>query len=49
MLALLPFLLLLGFLSDHKTAANVIGIDIGSDSMKVGIVSPGAPLEIGLC
>ena len=28
-------------------SANVIGLDFGSDSMKVAIVQPGAPLEIG--
>jgi hypothetical protein len=28
--------------------ANVIGIDFGSENMKIGIVSPGSPLEIGL-
>lgn len=44
MFVLLPLLLLLGF---RHSAANVIGIDVGSDTMKVGIVSPGAPLEIG--
>ena len=27
-------------------AGNVIGIDFGSDSMKVAIVQPGTPLEI---
>lgn len=26
---------------------NVIGLDFGSDSMKVAIVQPGTPLEIG--
>ena len=28
-------------------SANVIGIDIGSDSFKVAIVQPGSPLDIG--
>ena len=27
-------------------SANVIGLDFGSDSMKVALVAPGAPLEI---
>ena len=27
-------------------AGNVIGIDFGSDTMKVAIVQPGAPMEI---
>lgn len=29
--------------------SNVIGIDLASDSMKVAIVQPGTPLEIGMC
>jgi hypothetical protein len=29
-------------------SGNVIGLDFGSDSMKVAIVQPGTPLEIGL-
>lgn len=29
-----------------STRANVIGLDFGSDSMKVALVQPGAPLEI---
>lgn len=28
---------------------NVIGIDFGSENMKIGIVSPGTPLDIGMC
>lgn len=28
--------------------SNVIGLDFGSDAMKVAIVQPGAPLEIGM-
>lgn len=27
---------------------NVIGIDFGSENMKIGIVSPGTPLDIGM-
>ena len=30
----------------HSSVANVIGIDFGSDTMKVAIVQPGAPMEI---
>ena len=30
----------------HYNVANVIGIDFGSDTMKVAIVQPGAPMEI---
>lgn len=30
----------------HMSTGNVIGIDFGSDSMKVAIVQPGAPMEI---
>lgn len=30
----------------HLSVANVIGIDFGSDTMKVAIVQPGAPMEI---
>lgn len=26
---------------------NVLGIDFGAENMKVGIVSPGSPLDIG--
>jgi hypothetical protein len=28
-------------------SANVIGLDFGSDSMKVALVQPGTPFEIG--
>lgn len=28
--------------------SNVIGIDFASDAMKVAIVQPGTPLEIGM-
>lgn len=28
-------------------SANVIGIDFASDSMKIAIIQPGTPLEIG--
>ena len=30
-----------------RVSANVIGIDFASDSVKVAIVQPGTPLEIG--
>jgi hypothetical protein len=40
------FIIFLGLL--EKVSSNVIGIDFGSDSMKVAIVQPGSPLEIGL-
>jgi len=30
----------------HTCLGNVIGIDFGSDAVKVGIVSPGTPLDI---
>ena len=41
---LLTALLLLAVV--QKTLGNVLGIDFGSDSMKVAIVSPGSPLNI---
>lgn len=28
--------------------SNVIGLDFGSDSLKVALVQPGSPLEIGI-
>jgi hypothetical protein len=28
-------------------SANVIGIDFGGDNMKVAVVSPGSPFDIG--
>ena len=31
----------------QQSRGNVIGIDFGSDSMKIAIVQPGTPLEIG--
>jgi hypothetical protein len=34
----------LGIAFLQQSSANVIGIDFGSDSMKVGIVQPGLPL-----
>lgn len=40
---LLPLLL-----SQNAEAAAVISIDLGSEWMKVGIVSPGVPMEIVL-
>lgn len=27
--------------------ANLISVDLGSDSMKIAIVQPGSPMEIG--
>ena len=30
-----------------ETHADVIGIDLGSDTFKVAIVQPGSPLDIG--
>lgn len=42
-IALLPLLL-----SHHTDAAAVISIDLGSEWMKIGIVSPGVPMEIVL-
>ena len=30
-----------------SASSNVMGIDFGSDTMKVAIVQPGLPLEIG--
>lgn len=42
-LAILPLLL-----SQYVDAAAVISIDFGSEWMKVGIVSPGVPMEIVL-
>ena len=45
MLVLLLFVVvaLLGRVTD----GNVIGLDFGSDAMKVAIVQPGSPLDIG--
>ena len=37
----------LAFLGLFKVEANVIGIDFASDALKVAIVQPGTPLEIG--
>ncbi|XP_053608904.1 hypoxia up-regulated protein 1 [Plodia interpunctella] len=42
-LVLLPL-----FLSQYTDAAAVISIDLGSEWMKIGIVSPGVPMEIVL-
>jgi len=39
------FLLLIASLLCH-VGGNVIGLDFGSDTMKVALVQPGAPLEI---
>jgi quinol-cytochrome oxidoreductase complex cytochrome b subunit len=36
---------LLSFIAQHH--ANIVGIDFASDSIKVAIVQPGTPLEIG--
>jgi hypothetical protein len=43
--ALLVVVALLNFI--HNAHANIIGIDFASDSIKVAIVQPGTPLEIG--
>lgn len=32
----------------QTATANVIGIDMASDALKVAIVQPGTPLEIGM-
>ncbi|CAH0625628.1 unnamed protein product [Chrysodeixis includens] len=48
MFAVLSVLLLPLFLSQHTEAAAVISIDLGSEWMKIGIVSPGVPMEIVL-
>ena len=45
--ALLFFVLQLALLTRDRVAANVIGIDFASDAVKVAIVQPGTPLEIG--
>lgn len=41
------FALLVGWSYIASVDSNVIGIDFASDSMKVAIVQPGTPLEIG--
>lgn len=48
MFTVLTGLLLPLFLSQHTEAAAVISIDLGSEWMKIGIVSPGVPMEIVL-
>ena len=30
-----------------RVTANVMSVDLGSDSMKIAIVQPGMPMEIG--
>lgn len=36
------------FMTMDLVGGNVIGIDLATDSLKVSIVQPGTPLEIGL-
>lgn len=43
--ALVIVVTLLTFL--NNVHANILGIDFASDSIKVAIVQPGTPLEIG--
>ena len=43
--ALMVVVVLVNFLVSQ---ANIIGIDFASDSIKVAIVQPGTPLEIGI-
>ncbi len=47
MLGFVKFSALLVFLQAVSVSANVIGIDFASDSVKVALVKPGTPLEIG--
>ncbi len=42
--ALILVVVLMNFIG---TQANIIGIDFASDSIKVAIVQPGTPMEIG--
>ena len=44
---LLSLSLLCFLLAGSSVKANVIGIDFASDALKVAIVQPGTPLEIG--
>lgn len=44
--ALILVVVLMTFIGTH---ANIIGIDFASDSIKVAIVQPGTPMEIGKC
>jgi hypoxia up-regulated 1 len=37
---------LIGFALVASTQANVIGLDFGTEFMKIAIVQPGSPLEI---
>lgn len=46
MYGLLSVVLVSLLLSHHTDAAAVISIDFGSEWMKIGIVSPGVPMEI---
>ncbi|XP_075977415.1 hypoxia up-regulated Grp170 co-chaperone protein [Anticarsia gemmatalis] len=48
MFGVLSVVLLPLLLSQHTDAAAVISIDFGSEWMKIGIVSPGVPMEIVL-
>lgn len=43
---MIALLLLSWFLNWNIVTGNVIGLDFGSDSMKVALVQPGSPLEI---
>jgi hypothetical protein len=43
------FIFLILFLQSFTcTVGNVVGIDFASDSLKIAIVKPGNPLEIGI-
>lgn len=48
MYGILSAVLLSLMLSQHTDAAAVISVDLGSEWMKIGIVSPGVPMEIVL-
>jgi molecular chaperone DnaK (HSP70) len=41
------FLLIVNAALFGVSFANVIGIDFGSENMKVAVVSPGSPFDIG--
>lgn len=48
MYGILSVVVLSLMLSQHTDAAAVISVDLGSEWMKIGIVSPGVPMEIVL-
>ncbi len=48
MMSVVKFTALVVLLQTIAVSANVIGIDFASDSVKVALVKPGTPLEIGL-